>query len=105
MKAEKAKELAEKIMIGFRSCVWDEDKPMLDFIESLLSEALEENTIVTSQEGTSYCRFCNQQAKKVEEARADEREQCAMVAQAHHSNEAGHQDQGFDECLIAELIR
>ena len=28
-----------------------------------------------------------------------------MVAQAHHSNEAGHQDQGFDECLIAELIR
>jgi hypothetical protein len=32
-------------------------------------------------------------------------EDAVKVAQDHHSNQAGHQDHGFDECAIAKLIK
>src|ERR1700752_3823075 len=57
------------------------DEQLIKEIESLLSEAMEKSSIVTSDEGTSYCRFCEQRAISNEQARLDERERCAKIAE------------------------
>lgn len=64
---DKVRELAAEIFLLFAEPDGISEGQIESLIETALREAVESNAIVTSDEGTSYCKFCNQQARTIQQ--------------------------------------